>query len=115
MVIVVVFIPIAIGVPTIAFYVPPAVFVRPAIFARVVQFVPGFVSLFAFHSMMVDCLVEFMVGVHQTFLTIFGFRARRRREHQEARCKSSRSQARFPICDSFARVAAMSHFPLLNR
>jgi len=60
--IVVVVIPIAIGMPTVFVFVPPAMSAAPAILARLVQFMPGLISLFAFASMMLDGFMKMMIG-----------------------------------------------------
>jgi len=59
--IVVVVIPIAIGMPAVAVFVPPAVPFSPAAFPRLVQFVPGVVRLSAVPAVMLDGFVEFVV------------------------------------------------------
>ena len=75
-VIVVVIIPVAIGVPAVAFHVPPAVVVCPAIFAGFVEFGTTAGGLLALVSVMLNGFVQFVVGVNQSLLAIIGFGAR---------------------------------------
>jgi len=59
--IVIVVIPIAIGMPAMAVFVPPAMSLVPAAFPRLVQFVPRMVRLPAVPAVVLYGFVEFMV------------------------------------------------------
>src|SRR5260370_9281194 len=59
--IVIAVIPIAIGMPAAAVFVPPAVPFSPATFPRLMQFVPGVVRLSAVPAVMLDGFVESVV------------------------------------------------------
>jgi hypothetical protein len=84
--IVVVVIPIAIGMPTVFVFVPPAMSAAPAILARFVQFMPGLISLFAFASMMLDGFMKMMIGPGNTTLAVvvIGAQTRCAGEEQES-------------------------------
>jgi len=60
-VIVVVIIPIAIGMPAMAIFVPPAVPFVPAVFSRFMQFVPRMLRLPAVPAVMLHGFVQFVV------------------------------------------------------
>jgi hypothetical protein len=59
--IVIVVIPIAIGMPAVAVFVPPAMPLAPATFPRLMQFVPRMVRLPAVPAVMLHGFVEFVV------------------------------------------------------
>jgi hypothetical protein len=61
MAIVVVVIPIAIGMPTMAVFIPPAMPLSPALFASLVQFVTPALGLPAVPAVMFDGFVEFVI------------------------------------------------------
>lgn len=77
-VIVVVVIPIAIGVPAVSFHVPPAVAMLPAIFASFAQFMARMLGLFAVPAMVFHGFVNAMVGAYDSLLAIVRFGAGRR-------------------------------------
>jgi len=81
--IVVVVIPIAIGMPTVFVFVPPAMSAAPAILARLVQFMPGLISLFAFASMMLDGFMKMMIGPGDATLAIVVIGAQTRSAGEE--------------------------------
>jgi hypothetical protein len=90
-VIVVVFVPIALCVPTVAVFVPPAMVVIPATFACFLEFVASMIGLPAVPTMVLDGLVHFVVGLGNAPLTtaivivVVGESARGGRERQQTR------------------------------
>ena len=84
--IVVMIIPIAIGTPSVAVFVPPTVAVLPAIFARFTQLVPGVIGLAALASMVLDSFMKTMIRSRNSLLAIVvGPQSWRACEHQESR------------------------------
>jgi len=77
--VVIVVVPVAIRVPAMGVFVPPAMAVIPAELTRCLKFVTPMVSLLAVPAVVFDGLVEFMVGMHGAFLAFIfaGGRARR--------------------------------------
>jgi hypothetical protein len=76
---VVVLVPIALGVPAMLVFIPPAVPLAPATLAFVVQFTTLVICLSAVASVFLDCLVEFMFCVSDSALTsveVFCLKAR---------------------------------------
>jgi len=59
--IVIVVIPIAVGMPTVAVFVPPAVPLIPAAFPRLVQFVPGMIGLSAVPAMVLHGFMQSVI------------------------------------------------------
>ena len=83
--VVVVLVPIAIGVPAVVVFIPPAMLLTPATLARVVQFTTLVICLSAVASMALDGLVEFMLCVDDSTLTavdVFGVKSRHSAEKQ---------------------------------
>jgi hypothetical protein len=68
--IVVVIIPIAITVPTVALDIPPSVGVSPAVLPSLAQFDSSTLRFPAFVAMMFDSLVQTVIGAHNAFLTL---------------------------------------------
>ena len=71
----VVFVPVALGVPAVLVLVPPLVTFTPAALAGLVQFTALAVGSSAVRSVFFDGLVEFMLGVSDAALTaviVFG-------------------------------------------
>jgi hypothetical protein len=95
--IVVVVVPIAVRVPTMLVFVPPAMRVAPAIFARFVQFVPSLIGLSAFASVMLDGFMKTMIrpGDAPLAIVVIAAQTRRAGEEQEARQRGTR-QHYFP-------------------
>lgn len=74
-VIVVVVIPVAIGVPAVSLHIPPAMTVLPAILPRFGQLMPRMLRLFALPSMLLCGFVQTMVCLADSFLAIIGLGA----------------------------------------
>jgi len=73
--VVIVIIPIAIGTPTAAVFIPPAVTLSPAAFARFAQFIPRMVGLPAVPAVMFDGFVKFVIRLGDpslAFVIAFG-------------------------------------------
>jgi hypothetical protein len=66
---VVVFVPVALGVPSVFVFVPPLVTFTPATLPGRVQFTALVGCLTAVVSMFLDGLVEFMIGMSDPALT----------------------------------------------
>jgi hypothetical protein len=95
--IVVVVVPIAVGVPTMLVFIPPAMGAVPAILARFVQFMPRMIRLFAFAAVMLDGFMKTMIGPGDAFLAsvVIGAQTRCAGEEQKARQRGTR-QHYFP-------------------
>jgi hypothetical protein len=111
--IVVVIIPIAVGVPAIAVHIPPFVFVRPAIFTCFVQFVPCVVRLLALISVMFHRFVQFVVRVNQPVSATVCFRSWRSRKQHKSRRQCGCTDQSVPFARRISKrvpeKAAMSH------
>jgi len=66
----VVFVPVALGMPPVFVFVPPAVIFIPATLAGLVQFTALMVCLSAVASMLFDGLVKFMISVSDAALAV---------------------------------------------
>jgi len=92
-VIVVVIIPIAIGMPPVAVFVPPAMRLIPAAFASFMQVAPRMIGLPAIPAVMLHGFMQFVIRFGDASLAlvvIFGGRPGCSRECQHAReCCSS--------------------------
>jgi hypothetical protein len=84
-VIVVMVVPITIGVPAMAIFVPPAVFVFIAVRAGFREFVAPVFSLRALRSVMLDRFMKIVVRLADTLLTILACADNRRTEEKESR------------------------------
>jgi len=74
---VIVFVPVAIRVPTVFVFVPPPVIFAPATLARFVQFMALVLCLLTVPPMSLDGLMEFMIGVSDAplaALIVFGMK-----------------------------------------
>jgi hypothetical protein len=71
-VVMIVIVPIAIGVPAMIVFVPPAMIYGIAVLALLVQLVPPVVGFAAVRAVMLDGLVELVVNFHKTLLAIVG-------------------------------------------
>jgi hypothetical protein len=79
--VVVVFVPIALGVPAVFVFIPPAMLLAPATLARCVQLAALVIGLAAIASMMFDGFVEFMFLVGDVALAavdVLGVKSRHR-------------------------------------
>jgi len=85
-VIVVVVIPVAVGVPAMAVFVPPAVIGVPAVFAGFAQLRASAIRLFAIPAMMLRSFVQIVVRFDDAVLalTFIGAQTRSSREHEKA-------------------------------
>jgi hypothetical protein len=78
---VVVFVPIALGVPAVCVFIPPAMLLAPATLARCMQLAAFVIGLSAIASMMFDGFVEFMFLMGDVALAavdVLGVKSRRR-------------------------------------
>jgi hypothetical protein len=84
--VVIVIVPVAVGAPTMAIFIPPAMAVIPAILARFAQLGARMIRLPALASMMLDRFVKTMVSLGNAVLAIV-IRAQTRSacEEQESR------------------------------
>ncbi len=82
---VIIIIPIAVGVPTMPVFIPPAMLDLPAALPRFVQFTAPVLGLLALVSMMLDGFVQLVVHARDASLTIvvIGAQARRPGKHQK--------------------------------
>ena len=84
--IVVVLVPVAVSVPAVFVFIPPAVTFTPATLPGLVQFTALVVCLSAVASMFLDGLVEFMVGMRDPALAavdVFGVKPRHCAEEKD--------------------------------
>ncbi len=94
-VIMVMVIPVAVGMPTMAVFIPPPVRVRPAVFARLVQLLPRVYHLPAFPAVMFGGFVQPMIGFCDAPLARPFIGANRRWTHEnqsacQRRCREPR-------------------------
>jgi hypothetical protein len=83
---VVVLVPIAVGVPAVVVFVPPAMLLPPATLARFVQDMTLVIGLPAVMSVSVNGMVEFVFGVSDSTLAavdVFGVEFWHRAEEQK--------------------------------
>jgi hypothetical protein len=85
--IVVVVVPVAIGMPTMLVFIPPTMSAVPAILARLVQFMASVVRLPALTPMTLDGFVKMMIGPRNAPLAsvVIGAQTRSAGEEQESR------------------------------
>jgi hypothetical protein len=95
--IVVVVVPIAIGMPTMLVFIPPTMSAVPAILARLVQFMASVVRLPALTPMTLDGFVKMMIGPRDAPLAsvVIGAQTRSAGEEQESRQRGA-GQHHFP-------------------
>jgi hypothetical protein len=95
--VVIMIVPVAIGVPAMAVFIPPLVVRAPATLAGFVQFVTRVVGLFAIPAMMFNSFVQPVIGPGNAMLALafVGRRARSSRKEQES-AQRGRGQYRFP-------------------
>src|SRR6266849_6651086 len=111
----VVVIPITIGMPAMAVFVPPAVPLRPATLAGLMQFVTPVVSLPAVPAVVLHGFMQFVVRLGYTPLAsivIFGGRPRRSCKCQHAnKCRSCkhRPSQKLPLSRVKRHVSPTSH------
>jgi len=86
-VVMVVIVPIALGVPTMPVFIPPTMIAAPAVLARFAQLVPSFVRLLALAPMMLDGVMKAVIRPGNSLLVIvvIGAQTRRAGEEQESR------------------------------
>src|SRR5260221_3095100 len=95
--ILVVIIPIAVGVPAVSVLIPPALPMRPAIFAGFVQFVAPVLRLLALSSVMFYRFVQFVICVYQSVLAAVRSCTGSSWQQQQSRGQRTRPQNAFPI------------------
>jgi len=83
--IVVVIVPITIGVPAVPIFIPPAVVVFIAVGAGFPEFVPPVFGLRAFHAVVLDGFMKFVVGLGNALMTIVVRANNRRGDEKESR------------------------------
>ena len=84
--VVVVFVPVAVGAPPVLVFIPPAMLLAPATLPRFLQFVTLVTCLVAVASMFLDRLMEFMFRVRDPTLTVvdvFGMNSGRCAEEKD--------------------------------
>jgi len=107
-VVVIVVIPIAIGMPAMAVFIPPAMPLPPATFARLVQIVAGAVRLPAVPAVMLHGFMQFVIGFGDAALAttvVIGECAGRSGERQHSKQCGSRQHhsAEKPLRSSWKR------------
>jgi hypothetical protein len=95
--IVVVVVPVAIGMPTMLVFIPPTMSAVPTILARLVQFMASVVRLPALTPMTLDGFVKMMIGPRNAPLAsvVIGAQTRSAGEEQESRQRGA-GQHYFP-------------------
>jgi hypothetical protein len=89
---VVVLVPIALGVPAVLVFIPPTMPFTPAMLSCAMQLATLVICLSAVASMLLNCLVEFMVRVSDAALTpVDVFRVKSRRCAEEKDCAQDRT------------------------
>ena len=68
-VVVIMIVPIAIGVPAVSIFIPPTMPLAPAAFAGFPQIAPGMLGLLAVGAVMLDGFVQIVVGLDDAPLT----------------------------------------------
>jgi hypothetical protein len=68
--VVVMIVPVVFRVPAMAVLIPPAMIMGPTPFPGIAQFVPPVIGLFAVRAMMLDCLMQLVIGMGNARLTI---------------------------------------------
>ena len=104
-VVVIVIIPIAVRVPAVSFYVPPAMTVLPAILPRFRQFMPCMLGLFALPSMLLSGFVQTMIRFGDSFPAIIGPGAGRRQNQGQAPGEQSSAENHLPSY----QISSVSH------
>ena len=84
-VVVIVIVPITIGVPAVRILIPPAVVVFIAVGAGFPEFVPPVFGLRAFHAVVLDGFMKFVVCLGDALLTILVRANNRRGDEKESR------------------------------
>jgi len=108
----IVIIPIAVGVPTMLVFIPPAMIVGVTRFAGFVQFVARIVGLPAVASMMLNGFVKTMIRLGHTALAIvIGAQTRSAREKQKT-CHCRAGHRNF-CCSKNSRLKFCLH-PVLS-
>ena len=82
--VVIVIIPVAIGVPAVTVGVPPTAVVFPTIVAGFCEFVSRMRGLLALPTVMLDGLVQPVIGVPDSLVAIVCFRARHSSEKRQS-------------------------------
>jgi hypothetical protein len=83
--VVIVLVPIVFGAPPVLVFIPPAMLLAPAALARFVQFTTFVIRLTAMASMVLDGLVQVVLGVRNSPLAainVFGMKSRHCSEEQ---------------------------------
>jgi len=112
--IVIVVIPIAIGMPAVAVFVPPAMAFVPAAFPRFAQFMPRVIRLPAGPAVMIDGLVQPMICLGDAALALviaISIHARGSGKGQQSK-QGNRRQQDSPENPLLSRLKAHSHFIL---
>ena len=104
-VVAIVIIPIAVRVPAVSFYVPPAMTVLPAILPRFRQFMPCMLGLFALPSMLLSGFVQTMIRFGDSFPAIIGPGAGRRQKQRQTPGEQSSAENHLPSY----QISSVSH------
>jgi len=91
-VVVIVIVPVAIAVPTVAIFIPPTMAFTPAALPGLVQFMTPVIGLAAVPAVMLDGLVEFVVrSIDAPLAIIIGHGPRSARESERSsQCRRSK-------------------------
>jgi len=102
--VVVMIVPVAIGVPAMAIFIPPLVIPAPATLAGLVQLVARALRLFAVPAMMLTSFVQLVIGLGNAMLAliVIGDSARSSSEEQES-AQCGRGQYSVPEPLDFSR------------
>ena len=84
-VVVIVIVPIAIGVPAVSIFIPPAAVVFIAVGAGFPEFVPPVFGLRALHAVVLDGFMKFVVCLGDALLTVVVRADNRRGDEKESR------------------------------
>jgi hypothetical protein len=88
-------VPVLLVVPALLIFVPPLVMLVPAAFPGFLQFMTGVIGLRTVRTVMVDGIVQFVIGVDDAVLALllaFGVCARQRGKNSECRKGGQRQQ-----------------------
>jgi hypothetical protein len=110
-------IPVALGAPAMAVFVPPTMTVLPAIRARFAQFGARVVGLLTLASMMLDGFMKTVIRFRNAPLAIIITGAQRRRACEKQESRQHRSRERYFSRTTDSRLKFRLHpvlLPILN-
>jgi hypothetical protein len=112
--IVIMIIPVAVGVPTMAVFIPPPFCVRPAIFPRFVQLLPRVCRLPASPAVMLHRFVQPMIGFGDTMLARVVISAYRWCADKQERARQRHARKQRPQPVGLLRLILHFYFSLLD-